>query len=129
MGQSCGARRGVTGRDLARAGLAIVDRSLSLVFQGLVLIYRYLVSPVLPHGCRYAPSCSLYAIEALREHGATKGGWLALHRIARCHPWGGSGFDPVPNAHRPAAPTARHATVAARRLPSSDVSEPIGPPL
>jgi putative membrane protein insertion efficiency factor len=46
--------------------------------------------------CRYAPSCSAYAIEALERHGAARGGWLALKRILRCHPFGGSGFDPVP---------------------------------
>ena len=58
--------------------------------------YRYLISPVLGPRCRFAPSCSDYAIEALRCHGALHGGWLALQRIARCHPWGGSGYDPVP---------------------------------
>ena len=53
-------------------------------------------SPILPPSCRYNPSCSAYAIEALRRYGAGKGGWLALKRILRCHPWGGHGFDPVP---------------------------------
>ena len=53
-------------------------------------------SLVLPPSCRYAPSCSAYAIEALRAHGAARGGLLALRRILRCHPWGGSGYDPVP---------------------------------
>jgi len=53
-------------------------------------------SVVLPPSCRYSPSCSAYAIEALRRYGAVKGGWLALRRIGRCHPWGGSGHDPVP---------------------------------
>jgi len=62
----------------------------------LVTAYRWLVSPVLGPNCRYHPSCSEYAIEALRAHGAARGGWLALRRISRCHPWGGHGFDPVP---------------------------------
>jgi uncharacterized protein len=53
-------------------------------------------SRILPPSCRYAPSCSQYAIEALEKHGAIKGGWLACKRIMRCHPWGGHGYDPVP---------------------------------
>jgi putative membrane protein insertion efficiency factor len=64
----------------------------------LVAAYRWLVSPLLGVNCRYAPSCSEYAIEALRVHGAVRGGWLAARRLGRCHPWGGHGFDPVPPA-------------------------------
>ena len=62
--------------------------------------YRLLISPVTPHACRFAPSCSVYALEALSHHGPIKGSWLTLRRLARCHPirWlgGSSGFDPVP---------------------------------
>jgi hypothetical protein len=68
----------------------------------LVRVYRWVISPAKglvfgPTGrCRYSPSCSEYAIEAIRAHGALRGGWLALGRLARCHPWGGCGHDPVP---------------------------------
>ena len=58
--------------------------------------YRLVLSPWLGPRCRYQPTCSAYALEALRTHGAFKGGWLALRRIVRCHPWGGSGIDNVP---------------------------------
>lgn len=65
----------------------------------LILIARtWQIGPsrVLPPSCRYAPSCSAYAIEAIQRYGALHGSWLAARRLARCHPWGGSGFDPVP---------------------------------
>ena len=73
------------------------------VLSALVTVYRYTISPLLGPRCRYEPSCSQYALEALREHGAARGSWLAVRRIARCHPWGGHGYDPVPHAH-PAFP-------------------------
>lgn len=63
-----------------------------------VRAYRLLFSPWVGHGCRYQPTCSVYALEALERHGALKGGWLALRRIGRCHPFGGQGYDPVPGA-------------------------------
>ena len=63
----------------------------------LIRFYRYAISPLLGANCRYQPSCSAYAEEALRRHGVIKGGWMALKRIGRCNPWGGSGYDPVPN--------------------------------
>lgn len=59
--------------------------------------YRLVLSPWLGHYCRYTPTCSAYALEALDRHGAARGGWLALRRIARCHPWGGRGVDDVPD--------------------------------
>lgn len=62
----------------------------------LVKIYQWLISPLLPASCRYTPTCSQYTIEALKEWGLLKGGWLAVKRISSCHPWGGCGHDPVP---------------------------------
>jgi uncharacterized protein len=69
---------------------------LAHVFTWLVKGYRLILSPWLGNSCRFDPTCSVYALEALRRHGGIKGGWLAAHRIARCHPWGGSGVDDVP---------------------------------
>ncbi len=62
-----------------------------------VRAYRLIFSPWVGHKCRYHPTCSAYALEALERHGALKGTWLAARRIARCHPWGGSGVDDVPD--------------------------------
>ena len=61
-----------------------------------IRLYQLAISPLLPPSCRYQPTCSAYAIEALEQHGAWRGGWLTLRRLLRCHPWGGSGYDPVP---------------------------------
>jgi hypothetical protein len=63
---------------------------------GAARLWQIGPSMLLPSSCRYSPSCSSYAIEALRRYGALKGSWLAVRRIARCHPWGGHGHDPVP---------------------------------
>jgi len=62
----------------------------------LIRLYRRAVSPLLPPACRFTPSCSEFAAEALRAHGFWRGGWLALRRLARCHPWHPGGHDPVP---------------------------------
>ncbi|MBX3163174.1 MAG: membrane protein insertion efficiency factor YidD [Bacteroidetes bacterium] len=61
-----------------------------------VKFYQVAIRPLLPNACRYTPSCSEYAVEAINKYGAFKGGWLGLKRILRCHPWGGHGYDPVP---------------------------------
>ncbi len=61
-----------------------------------IRFYQLCISPMLPAACRFTPTCSQYAIEAISKHGAVKGLYLATRRILRCHPWGGSGYDPVP---------------------------------
>lgn len=66
------------------------------IFIALARLWQLGPSRILPPSCRYSPSCSQYAIEALQKYGAIKGGWLALKRILRCQPWGGCGYDPVP---------------------------------
>lgn len=68
----------------------------------LVKLYRWFVSPLLGQNCRFYPSCSSYALEALERHGALHGTWLATRRVCRCHPWNPGGYDPVPQAaHEP----------------------------
>lgn len=61
-----------------------------------IYFYRYAISPLFPKACRFTPTCSQYALMALKKHGPLKGMWLTLKRVCRCHPWGGSGYDPVP---------------------------------
>jgi len=72
------------------------------VLRGLIWLYRMLVSPLLGPKCRFEPSCSAYAMEAIGRHGAWAGSLLSLRRLGRCHPWGGSGYDPVPDVKAPA---------------------------
>jgi putative membrane protein insertion efficiency factor len=79
----------------------------SLPFQALIRGYQLGISPLLPSSCRYLPTCSDYALEAVGRHGPVMGGWLALRRILRCHPLGGSGFDPVPSVRGPARTRVR----------------------
>jgi putative membrane protein insertion efficiency factor len=76
----------------AQQGRGVVTRLL----MGIVTGYRRLISPLLPPRCRFEPSCSAYALEALQVHGAARGLWLAMARIARCHPFHPGGYDPVP---------------------------------
>lgn len=84
-------------------GANILVRLWRLVLKGLgmvlilpIRLYQRCISPLTPPACRFTPTCSQYAVEAIRKHGPFKGFWLAVKRISRCHPWGGSGYDPVP---------------------------------
>ncbi|HEX6853050.1 MAG TPA: membrane protein insertion efficiency factor YidD [Candidatus Polarisedimenticolaceae bacterium] len=67
-----------------------------VVLVGLLRGYKRFVSPLLPPACRFHPSCSVYAAEAIDRHGVVRGGWMAARRLSRCHPWNEGGFDPVP---------------------------------
>jgi putative membrane protein insertion efficiency factor len=69
---------------------------LSFPFIVLIKIYQKIISPVIGPQCRFTPTCSNYAVEALKKYGVFKGTWLAVKRISKCHPWGGKGYDPVP---------------------------------
>ena len=77
-----------------------MKKAISRIVTFLLLLpihfYRYCLSPLKPPTCRFVPTCSEYAVQAIRKYGPIKGVWLALKRLCRCHPWGGSGYDPVP---------------------------------
>jgi uncharacterized protein len=73
-----------------------ISRLFGKMLIGLIRFYQHALSPYLAPSCRFNPSCSHYGVEAIRKHGAFKGGFLTVKRIGRCHPWGGSGYDPVP---------------------------------
>ena len=77
-----------------------MKRLMILPLLGLIKGYQLFISPLLGANCRFAPSCSSYAIEALEKHGPLQGSALMFKRIVRCHPWGGSGYDPVPDVKR-----------------------------
>ncbi len=81
----CGERARLTAGDIAK-----------LFLLAPLYLYRWGISPILPGSCRYEPSCSSYAIEAVKIHGPLRGAWLSVKRLSRCHPWGGAGCDPVP---------------------------------
>ncbi len=83
---------------LAPGWRSVVEGTLNRALRGLVRAYQLGVSPLLGPRCRHLPTCSEYAAEALASHGSLRGGWLAFRRFVRCHPWGTSGYDPVPPA-------------------------------
>ena len=74
----------------------LIGKGIAKLMLGLIWFYRHCISPLTPAACRYTPTCSQYAVDAIKKYGPFKGGWLALKRILRCNPWGGSGYDPVP---------------------------------
>lgn len=86
------------------------------ILVGLVRLYQVGISPLTPPSCRYTPTCSAYAVEALERHGAARGSLLTLRRLLRCHPWGGQGYDPVPLPEEtPAAPALQSNDARRRR--------------
>jgi len=76
--------------------MSCVGSALGLAIRAMIRAYQLLIRPILPPSCRFYPSCSHYAAEAVTRHGPGQGTWLALRRVLRCHPWGGGGYDPVP---------------------------------
>ncbi|WP_083643306.1 membrane protein insertion efficiency factor YidD [Christiangramia flava] len=74
----------------------MLKKWLSNILIAIVKFYKNFISPLTPNSCRYSPSCSSYMLEAIQKHGPFHGFWMGLKRISRCHPWGGSGYDPVP---------------------------------
>ncbi|MBR4871145.1 MAG: membrane protein insertion efficiency factor YidD [Alistipes sp.] len=79
-----------------KRSLSVVKRILAYPLILLVRFYQVCISPLKPPCCRFTPTCSQYALQALRKHGPIKGTYLTIRRLLRCHPWGGSGYDPVP---------------------------------
>ncbi|MET4082894.1 putative membrane protein insertion efficiency factor [Pedobacter sp. UYP30] len=76
--------------------MGLIKSIFEWVFLALIRIYQYAISPMLGANCRFTPTCSAYGVEAIKKYGPFKGGWMALKRIGRCHPWGKHGHDPVP---------------------------------
>jgi hypothetical protein len=77
----------------------MIRKIVNSIFIFPVKIYQWVISPIFPASCRYNPTCSNYMIEAIKEWGPLKGTWMGIKRISSCHPWGGSGHDPVPKKH------------------------------
>lgn len=86
--------------------MARINKTARTLVRGFIRTYQLAISPILPASCRFYPSCSHYAMEAVAEHGVGYGVWLSLRRVGRCHPWHLGGFDPVPT-HEPNNPTMK----------------------
>jgi putative membrane protein insertion efficiency factor len=110
-------------RSWVSAVLAVPRRLLAAVLLGLLWFYRHAISPWTPRTCRFYPSCSAYAEQAVRTHGPVRGSWLALRRLARCHPWTPGGVDHVPPARGERAPQGSVSTSAS---PSPSTSPSTG---
>lgn len=99
-----------------------------------IRLYQRFISPALPPSCRYVPTCSAYAVESLQVHGAVRGSWLGVRRLARCHPWHAGGFDPVPARRERtgapgSSPSVESLTAATETVPRHpDVSPDFVPP-
>ena len=85
---------------------ARISQGIGFILRALIKVYQWTLSAFIGRTCRFEPSCSNYAAEAILTHGPLKGSWLGLKRIARCHPWGDSGYDPVPDS--PTAKSCSH---------------------
>ncbi len=92
------------------AMMRIPNRLLAILLRILIWVYRLVLSPVLGQNCRFQPTCSAYALDAVAAHGPWRGAWLALRRVVRCHPWGSGGYDPVPEATARPVPQGRQAS-------------------
>jgi putative membrane protein insertion efficiency factor len=80
--------------------MTLAGRAAAVLLQTCIRFYQIAISPMFPGSCRFEPSCSQYGLEAIRRHGALRGAWLTVRRIGRCHPFGASGWDPVPGGDR-----------------------------
>ena len=94
------------------------------VLIGLLTAYRRLISPLYGNVCKYYPSCSAYALEAVTVHGAARGGWLAARRLGSCHPWSAGGYDPVPGTQAAEDWAAEQAAAANQAVPAPTGTSP-----
>jgi putative membrane protein insertion efficiency factor len=78
--------------------MSVAGRWATALLTAPIRAYKFAISPLFPPSCRFTPTCSTYALQAIEAHGPVRGLWLGTKRICRCHPWGGSGYDPVPEA-------------------------------
>lgn len=110
-----------TGRTPTNAVLRVLRSPVKYLLIGFLLAYRLVISPLYGNVCRYWPSCSAYALGAVETHGAARGSWLAVRRLARCHPWARGGYDPVPGTEKSAGPVDAVAeSTSARTTPECD---------